>query len=164
MIKAFFILAACAVLTNAGYTAAVAALPKTTESPARFCSRVVTDDSLRPLPHSLVSVAQHVFGLAAMPASLVQESTFFRCYNRHVLLCTVGANLPCGKADRHTSISAADEWCGAHPGADWIPASVVGHATIYDWKCNGTHAARNGAVLHVDRRGFIAEYWKAADK
>jgi hypothetical protein len=163
MINAFSILAVCCALVVGAYAAA-AAPPKATEAPARLCSRVVTDDLLRPIPHSLVSVAQHVFGLGAMPGSLVQESTFFRCYDRHVLLCTVGANLPCGKADTRTSIPGADEWCAKQPGAGSIPASIVGHATIYDWKCNGTKAATVGAVLHVDRRGFVAEYWRAAER
>lgn len=162
MIYSFSILAVCGALVGGAYAAA-AAPPKATEAPAGFCSHVGTDDALRPIPGSLISVAQHVFGLGAMPASLIRQSTFFRCYDRHVLLCTVGANLPCGKADTRTSIPAADEWCVKHAGGGPIPAYVVGHATIYDWKCDGAKAATAGAVLHVDGRGFIAEYWKPAD-
>lgn len=163
MIHAFSILALCGALAVGAYTQAAAA-PKATGSPARVCSRVVTDDSLQPIPHSLVPMAQRVFGLGAMPASLIQQSTFFRCDDRHVLLCTIGANLPCGKADTRISLPAADAWCAKHSGATSIPASVVGHDTIYDWRCDGAKAATTGAVLHVDRRGFVAEYWKPAKK
>jgi hypothetical protein len=164
MIGALLALIVCAVLTSAGYTAAaVAGAPRSIASPARFCSRIVTDDVLRPIPGSLVPAAERAFGLAAMPARMIRESTFFRCFERRILLCTVGANLPCGKADTRISIPAADEWCVTHRGAGSIPAFVVGHATVYDWKCDGTKAAAAGAVLHVDRRGFVAEYWKAAE-
>lgn len=162
MIRMLFTLAVCAVLASVGYTAASFAAPRSIASPARFCSRVVTDDMLRAIPQALVPAAERAFGLAAMPARMIRQSTVFRCFERHVLLCTVGANLPCGKADIRNAMPAADAWCAEHAGAGSIPAFVVGHATIYDWKCDGAKAAVARAVLHVDRRGFVAEYWKPA--
>ena len=132
-------------------------------SPAAFCRTVRTDDRLRPIPDSLVPAATRLFQLAAMPPGQVRRSTYFRCAAHHVLLCTVGANLPCGKANTQRHLPAADAWCAAHPGSDFVPMYVTGHDTIYTWLCRGTAATIVRRRFKVDRRGFIAEFWKRAD-
>ena len=63
-----------------------------------LCREKGTDDDVRPIPQSLVPAAKRVFGLR-MPDQQVLHSTVFRCADRRVLLCTYGANLPCGKAN-----------------------------------------------------------------
>ena len=130
------------------------------ETPAAFCQRVGTDDTTRPIPEALVPVANTAFG-TSMPARIAQDTTVYRCAAGHVLACTVGANLPCGKANTsRTPGEGLVQWCRANPDAATIPAAVTGHDTLYEWSC---HAGAPGIVrqtLHADPRGFVAEFWK----
>jgi hypothetical protein len=131
--------------------------------PRDYCRQIGTDDTLRPIDRSLLPAAVRVFHLERVAADEVLRSTYFRCAERHVFVCTVGANLPCGKADTRQTLPGTDEWCAAHPGSDFIPMVATGHDTIYRWRCNGSVAAIAGRTLDVDRRGFIAQYWRRAD-
>ena len=132
-------------------------------SPAALCRKLGTDDRLRPIPQSLVPAARRLFGLHAMPAIWVRRSTLFRCFERQVLVCNLGANIPCGKADTRRDLPAADRWCAGHPGSSFIPMAVTGHDTIFRWHCAGTRAAASGPPLKRDPRGFIAHLWKRVD-
>jgi len=132
------------------------------ETPAQHCRRVGNDDTLRPIPASLVPAVQRLFGLS-MPAEMVQGSTSFRCMDGHVLVCTVGANLPCGKANTSRKLPGATAFCRDNPGADFIPAMATGHDTIYQWRCAGDTPQPGGPVEDVDQRGFFKRYWKEID-
>lgn len=131
-------------------------------SPEAFCRSAGTDDTLRPIPQSLVPAAVTLFGLSAMPAEQVERGTFFRCYEGRVLVCNVGANLPCGKANTSRDLAGADTWCKGNPDSDFIPMYVTGHDTIYRWRCAAAKAEITDTVFKVDARGFIAELWKPA--
>ncbi len=131
-----------------------------TESPAQYCRRIGTDDTVRSMPASLVPAVTAAFGLTHMPPAQVQRSTFYRCMDHQVLACWVGANLPCGKADTSRDLPGAQTWCRDHPGSDFIPMYVTGHDTIYQWRCNGPDPAITRIVSPVDARGFIARFWK----
>ena len=130
------------------------------KSPGQYCAAVGTDDSLRPIPESLVSAARTLFHLDAMPETQIIRSTWLRCDARRVLLCNEGANLPCGKANTRRNLPAAQRWCEEHPNANFIPAYVTGHDAVYAWKCSGTAAAITATVFRTDRRGFVSEFWK----
>jgi hypothetical protein len=95
-----------------------------------------------------------------MPDAWIRRSTYFRCFERHVLICNLGANLPCGKGNASRRLPAADTWCAGHADSDFIPMYVTGHDTIYQWRCAGKAAAVTGTPLALDRRGFIARFWK----
>jgi len=115
---------------------------------------------LRPVPPSLVPAVARLFQLDAMSPAEIGRASYFRCADRQLLVCTVGANLPCGKADTRRALPGADAWCADNAGADFIPMSATGHATIYRWRCAGPRAVIAGTVLSVDPRGFIADYWR----
>jgi hypothetical protein len=128
--------------------------------PARAAAVCVgTDDTLRPLPAALVPAAERLFGLHGMKAAEVVRNTVVRCVAGRVWACNYGANLPCGRADLAARLPAADAWCRANPGAGFIPAYVVGHDSVYSWRCvagvpqAGTKAAEDG-------RGFFKAYWR----
>jgi hypothetical protein len=133
--------------------------PVRAETPAQTCSRLDTDDALHPIPASLVPEVNALFH-ARMPAAVAVDTTVFRCAEGHVLVCTTGANLPCGKANTSRTSAGAVEWCRDNADAAFVPAAATGHDTIYQWRC------RNGApeivrqVNDVDARGFVAPYWK----
>jgi hypothetical protein len=129
-----------------------------------LCRPSETDDAPRPIPDSLVPTAVRLFGLSSMPDEQVRRSTLYRCAAGRVLVCNLGANLPCGKANTGRDLPAADAWCAQNPGSGFIPMYVTGHDTIYRWRCRGAKAATIGDPLGVDRQGFISRYWKPADR
>ena len=141
---------------------AAAAGPAHAETPAQHCQRVGVDDTLRSIPASLVPAAQRLFGLR-MPAEQVRNTTYFRCANGRVLVCNVGANLPCGKANQSRNLPGATAYCRENPGSDFIPMVATGHDTIYRWRCAGRTAQPRGPVEKVDDRGFFSRYWKRVD-
>jgi hypothetical protein len=80
-----------------------------------------------------------------------------------IWLCNYGANLVCGKANNSRSSAGAAEFCEQNPGSDSVPMAATGHATIYEWKCDGSQAVISSQIVTVDPRGFIAENWKRLD-
>jgi hypothetical protein len=138
------------------------AQPASAADPARSCRAAGNDDTLRPLPPSLVAKAKALFQLD-MPDAQVVQGTVMRCADGKVLLCSAGANLPCGKANTSRKLAGAAAWCREHPGADFIPMSATGHDTIFPWRCTGAAPETFGDSERVDARGFVASYWKRAD-
>ena len=60
------------------------------------------------------------------------------------MVCTVGANLPCGKANTYCDPSAGVvQWCRDNPDASVVPAVATGHDTIYEWRCQGGRAVNS---------------------
>lgn len=148
------LLAALAGLTAASPTAASG------EAPAVFCKRVGTDDITRPIPVGLVPAVNAAFG-TRMPARVAVDTTVFRCAQGHVMVCTVGANLPCGKANSSgVPNPGMIEWCQQNPDASFIPAATTGHDTVYEWRCQNGAPRVIRQTLRVDPRGFVAEFWK----
>jgi len=130
------------------------------ETPATFCARVGTDDRLREIPESLVPAVNSVFE-TDMPVRTAMDTTVFRCVDRHLMVCTAGANLPCGPANASRTPSAAmSQWCHDHRDATFIPAVVSGHDTIYAWRCLDGGPQVDRQTGQVDPRGFVAQYWK----
>jgi hypothetical protein len=129
------------------------------ETPAAFCARVGTDDTLRPIPAALVPAVNAAFHTAT-PVDVATRMTLFRCAHRRVLVCGVGANLPCDKADTSRVSAGGARWCAEDPDAPFIPAYATGHATIFDWRCRDGAPVIAKRRFKVDRRGFIAEFWR----
>jgi hypothetical protein len=130
------------------------------ETPAAVCARLGNDDTLRPIPAILVPAINIVFGTKM---SIIQavDTTVFRCVNGRVLVCTIGANQPCGPANTsRVPGPGAVDWCRGHPHAKFIPAVVTGHDTIFAWKCRNVTPWATRQVHPADTRGFIAQYWK----
>lgn len=141
----------------AGPACAGAAAPN---QPAAPCARSGTDDTLRPLPQSLLGLARAALAVSA-PDDVMKAGTVFRCTNGTTMVCFVGANLQCG--DRVGAGPSADpvrHWCRAHPGARSVPAVVSGHDMLGSWHCAGTRAIRSPSGERVDARGFVARIWK----
>jgi len=129
----------------------------------RLCGQKETDDTLQPLPQSLVPAAKRLFGLGNMPQQQIRRSTVFRCADGHVLLCTYGANLPCGKANSDRRLLGAEAWCRDHPDADFIPRFAIPSGNIYNWRCAAGAPQILGQIDEIDPRGFVARYWKPLD-
>jgi len=96
-----------------------------------------------------------------MPAREAIATTVFRCAGGHVLVCTTGANLPCGPANTsRTPGPGVVAWCRDNPDAAMVPAVASGHDTIYEWVCRDGVAQIARQALKVDPRGFIVEFWR----
>ena len=129
------------------------------ETPEQICARLGADDAVRPLPSSLVDAVNRLFD-TRMPDAVAVKTTVYRCAGRQVLVCTTGANLPCGKADTQRTSVGATEWCREHPDAAFVPKVATGQPTIYEWRCDGRTATIAAQTSTVDPRGFIAIYWR----
>ncbi|MGH6818266.1 MAG: hypothetical protein ACREC1_05780 [Methylovirgula sp.] len=129
----------------------------TNTTPQRYCAHVGNDDTLRPAPAALAGAIHRLFHISGKYAL---ETTQYRCAGGKVLLCAIGANLPCGKANTSTELPGANDWCRQNPNSDFIPMFVTGHDTIYEWHCAGDLAKPGKKIGSVDARGFFQEYWK----
>jgi hypothetical protein len=157
-------------LSRSGFGALVAAVlllagakQGAVEDATRFCREKGTDDTLRSIPQSLVPAAKQLFGLGNMSDRQIRRSTVFRCAERHVLLCTYGANLPCSKANSDRRLPGAEAWCRDHPDAGFIPRFVIPSGNIYNWRCVADAPQILGQIEEIDPRGFVARYWKPMD-
>ncbi|MBA3532007.1 MAG: hypothetical protein H0T73_08825 [Ardenticatenales bacterium] len=85
----------------------------------------------------------------------------WRCREGKVVVCHVGANLPClGKADSsETPSEPLKEFCAENTDADVVPAVVTGRETIYEWRCTDGAPEIGRAVFTVDDQGFISDFW-----
>ena len=141
--------------------AACMTAPARAETPEAACARLGTDDTLRPIPDSLVPAVNAAFGLN-LPASVAVATTVYRCDGGHVWVCNAGANLVCGKANASTVPGPGEvAWCRDNPDAGFIPAVATGHDTIYEWRCHAGAPQIGRKLLDADERGFIAQNWRA---
>lgn len=134
----------------------LAAAPAANQSPADYCRMVGTDDELRKPPASLADALHRLFNVSG-PEAL--QSSYYRCMGAAVMLCNVGANIPCGKANTSTDLPGARDWCRGNPNSDFIPMAATGHDTIYEWRCAGGKPVIARKFHNVDDRGFVADAW-----
>jgi hypothetical protein len=109
------------------------------------------------VPADLVTSVAEAFEIDEATA---RNGAFVRCAGDKLLACFVGANLNCFKADTRRTLPGATTWCRDNPGSPSIPMSATGHATIYEWSCNGRRAVAGKVVMAVDAQGYAARNWK----
>ncbi len=126
-------------------------------SPRAYCAKIGNDDQLRPTTTTLAPAIKRLFNVSGAYAL---QSTYYRCADGKVLLCNVGANIPCGKANLSKSLPGATAWCKDNPNSDFIPMVATGHDTIYTWRCTNGAAVAGAPASKVDARGFISDVWE----
>jgi hypothetical protein len=137
--------------------------------PFSYCSAVGTIDAPDshytgiPVPDAIIQGYLKAAGLEnnGEPAELLQKTTFWRCMNKSVYVCNIGANLPCdSKADTNKApTQPMQDFCKANPDADSIPMSVTGHATIYSWGCVKDAPKLLNQIDQVDAAGYSTSIW-----
>ncbi len=137
--------------------------------PFGYCAAVGTIDSpdaryMGPaVPDSVIDGFKKAAGLqgSTEPVDMFRHSTIWRCMQGRVYACNYGANLPCdAKADTNkTPTSDMLDFCVNNSDANTIPMDVVGHATIYDWRCKGTKPEIHGQIDLPDPRGYLSRIW-----
>jgi hypothetical protein len=130
------------------------------ETPSGACARLGAEETPRPIPASLVPAVNAVFG-TSMPLPVAIATTVFRCAEGHVLVCTIGANLPCGSANTSRAPEyGVTAWCHDHPNAAVVPAVATGRDTIFAWRCRNGLPRIDRQVYTVDAHGFVTRYWR----
>ena len=131
------------------------------ETAREYCARVGNDDTLQALPRALVPQAVRLFGLQRMPEQQVLRGTVIRCMDHAVWACNHGANLPCGKANTRDTLPVEGAgWCRKFPNANFVPAYISGHDSVYRWRCRDGKPVASGPLARTDARGFLTRYWK----
>ena len=90
-----------------------------------------------------------------------RDATVWRCMDSQVYVCNFGANLPCdSKANDDTKPSLAMiRFCSENPKSDIIPLSVMGHNTIFSWRCDKNFPRLVEQIVKIDTAGYIADIW-----
>ena len=158
------LLAATLVWTgNIDLTAAAPKPAAGPDQPLAFCARVGTLDippgGGSPVPRALEPYVRTALRLSA-DSVFAPESYYWRCMNRAVFVCAIGANLPCAsKADRSKRNAGAEQYCRDNRDASSVPAYATGHETIYDWRCVAGSAVRGKRTVRLDRQGYRTDIW-----
>ncbi|MDX8537792.1 hypothetical protein RFM23_09175 [Mesorhizobium abyssinicae] len=137
----------------------------TTTNLHELCRQVKNDDTIRPYSHDLYDGTAKAFkklfpdAKAAPQESELQAQASYRCMNGKVLVCFVGANLPCAGMNAARDNPGADGFCNANPNDDVVPAFATGHDAVYSYKCRNGKAEVTGNPWQLDKRGFAAKLW-----
>jgi hypothetical protein len=136
-----------------------------TIDPFSYCASVGTTDSPAggtgpsPVPPALQPYLSAALGMPA-GATITARSTFWRCMDKSVYVCAVGANLVCDhKADSSPTNAGAENYCRDNPDAAQVPAYATGHDTVFTWHCREGRALRGQLTDKLDRRGFRIDIW-----
>lgn len=113
------------------------------------------------LSPALIQKIRAQFGFAAnTPDEEIQNQAILRCAQGKLWVCVIGANLPCGKADTAKKVSAeVKHYCQEQPNSDFIPATLTGHDTAYEWRCT-KGAPVIARKFKLDGQGYFLDYWK----
>lgn len=133
------------------------------EDPFAYCARVGTIDvpagGASPPPPPLMPYLRATLGLSA-EAALAPQQYFWRCMDRAVYVCAIGANKRCDvKADRAKRNAGADNYCHENPNAAFVPAYATGHNSVYEWRCSAGKAVADPSAIKLDRRGYRTDLW-----
>ena len=126
---------------------------------AAYCSDGAKTNE-RPLPSKLAAPAAQALDV---DVAIVKTGAYYRCSGGRLLVCAVGANLWCGKADTDTRPARVVAYCRNNADAVLAPMAVTGHATIYAWRCAHGVPEIEPSPMAVDSDGYIADNWRELD-
>jgi hypothetical protein len=133
----------------------------------QLCRQLRNDDAIRQYSPDLHDATVKAFRKLAPHAkgtpddAELQAQAQYRCMNSKVMVCFVGANLPCATMNASRDNPGADEYCKANPNDDVVPAVATGHDAVYSYKCHDGKAEIIGNPWKLDKRGFAKELWTA---
>jgi hypothetical protein len=168
-----FVILAILVAACVGQAAPAAGDKQTYSDPFKYCTAVGTIDKPDArytglaVPESVTTALKKSAGLSAeLPNEVLARGTTWRCMDKEVWACFVGANLPCGeRADASDQPKQAlVDFCKTNPNAENIPAAVTGRATLFTWSCANGVAKTVKQVFKADKQGFIADFWYKLSK
>jgi len=149
----------CGLVMGATLLVAVSAAPSPSvaRNLADLICRGAASSSAAELPDELIPAAAKAL---EMDAQFIRGGGYYRCSGGRLLVCAVGANLNCGKADTDRNPDSVIAYCIRNPNDPSIPLAVTGHATVYSWKCVGGAPQLDGDGMKVDADGYVAVNWR----
>jgi hypothetical protein len=139
--------------------------PKPREDLAATCARLGNDDTIRDYDPALrdrtMLAFKTLFPQAKGPLDdgSLETQAQYRCMNGKVMVCFIGANLPCAKMNAKCENAGADSFCRDNPAAESVPAFATGHDTIYAYRCRAGRAEVTATTRQLDQRGFARTLW-----
>lgn len=136
----------------------------------KLCRQAKNDDMIRPYSHHLYDGTVKAFkklfpdAKSAPTEAELQTQANYRCMGGKILVCFVGANLPCAKMNASRDNPGADEYCKVNPNDDIVPAAASGHDALYSYKCQNGKAVIASNPWKLDKRGFATELWTEVPK
>jgi type IV secretory pathway VirB10-like protein len=102
-------------------------------------------------------------GIAAADMPQLKEPGFvnWRCMDKKVYVCLVGANIPC-YAKLNTSKEPNEgmkAFCTANANSDSIPASDAGRDTAFNWSCKDGQPQAGEQLMQADAQGYPTSLW-----
>lgn len=132
---------------------------------AAVCARLGNDDGIRDYDPSLREPTASAFGKLFPNAKAVPDGDSwetqaqYRCMNGKVMVCFVGANLPCVRMNAKRENPGADLFCRDNPDAGSVPAYAIGHDSTHAYRCRNGKAEVTGTTWQLDQRGFARDLW-----
>jgi hypothetical protein len=133
----------------------------------QHCARVRDDDRLRNYDPTLreptIRAFKKMFPDAGKEpdASSFETQAHYRCVAGKVMVCFIGANLPCGKISTARDNPGADAFCRNAADGVSVAAYATGHESAYSFKCQAGRAVADQQIWKLDRRGFATKIWTA---
>ncbi len=146
-------------VTAAAMILALAGQPALAAGAAGYCPGQPSHARPRKIPPQLETA---IAKFLEMDVEALRPQTYVRCVGPQLMVCVIGANLACGKADIRRKLPGADAFCRANPDAAIVPFAATGHATIYEWRCVGSDAVAGKKFQTVDPQGYITANWRKA--
>lgn len=144
-----------------GFAGQARAAPETDLGAA--CARLGNDDSIRDYDPSLrartASAFKKLFPKSVPDGESWTTQAQYRCMNGKVMVCFVGANLPCVRMNAKRDNPGADSFCRDNPDAGSVPAYAIGHDSIHAYRCRNGKAEVAGTTRQLDERGFAQDLW-----
>jgi hypothetical protein len=135
------------------------------EGLVQHCASVRDDDKVRGYDPSLREPTIKAFKTLAPNAkgepdsSDIETQAQYRCMDGKVMVCFVGANLPCVKINTAKDNPGADAFCKEHSKEESVPAFATGHDSAYSYKCRDGKAVVDHETWKLDKRGFAEKIW-----
>ncbi|KRE01066.1 hypothetical protein ASE61_19125 [Bosea sp. Root670] len=129
------------------------------------CARLGNDDSIRDYDPALRARTASAFrklfpnAKSGPDGDSWQTQAQYRCMNSKVMVCFVGANLPCTKMNAQRDNPGADMFCRDNPDAGSVPAYAIGHDSIHAYRCRNGKTEVTGTTRQLDQRGFAKDLW-----
>jgi hypothetical protein len=138
--------------------------PQAKEELVQHCASVRDDDKVRGYEPSLREPTIKAFKRLAPNAKGepdIETQARYRCMDGKVMVCFVGANLPCVKINTAKDNPGADAFCKKESKEESVPAFAAGHDSAYSYKCRGGKAVVAHETWKLDKRGFAEKIWTA---
>ena len=131
------------------------------------CASVRDDDTVRSYEPTLreptIKAFKKMFpDMREEPASSEFEAQArYRCMDGKVMVCFIGANLPCTKINTAKDNAGADAFCKQASDGVPVAAYATGHDSAYSFTCRAGRAVVDRETWQLDKRGFAAKLWTA---